>query len=112
MGRLVTTYLDGERIFTCCKCNIHLALYKDIVSKDFHGRLGKAYLFEDCVNVSTGPMEDRILITGMHTVADIYCNSCRTVVGWKYEAAFEETQEYKVGKFIIEKMRMQKLGWS
>jgi hypothetical protein len=31
-----------------------------------------------------GAKEDRNLITGLHTVADVYCNSCQTVLGWKY----------------------------
>ena len=48
-------------------------------------------------------MEDRILITGLHTVADIHCNSCETVLGWKYEHAFEHSQKYKEGKYILEK---------
>lgn len=39
------------------------------------------------VNVSTGPREDRILLTGLHTVADISCNDCHSVVGWKYVRA-------------------------
>ena len=36
------------------------------------------------VNITLGPKEDRVLITGLHTVADVYCNSCQTVLGWKY----------------------------
>lgn len=36
------------------------------------------------VNISMGVKEDRNLITGLHTVADVYCNSCQTVLGWKY----------------------------
>ena len=36
------------------------------------------------VNVTWGPKEERLLITGVHTVADIYCTSCNTVLGWKY----------------------------
>ena len=36
------------------------------------------------VNVTLGPKEERPLMTGMHTVADIYCTSCNTVLGWKY----------------------------
>lgn len=36
------------------------------------------------VNVTWGPKEERVLITGLHTVADIYCTSCNTVLGWKY----------------------------
>lgn len=48
------------------------------------------------VNVSLGPREDRMLITGLHTVADIFCTVCNTNLGWKYEMAFEEAQKYKV----------------
>ena len=36
------------------------------------------------INISLGPSEDRLLITGLHTVADIYCTCCNTVLGWKY----------------------------
>jgi DNA-directed RNA polymerase subunit N (RpoN/RPB10) len=25
-----------------------------------------------------------MLMTGLHTVCDIYCISCQSVVGWKY----------------------------
>ena len=37
------------------------------------------------VNVTLGPREDRMLITGLHTVCDIYCITCNCVLGWKYE---------------------------
>ena len=30
----------------------------------------------DRVNVTTGPHEKRVLITGLHTVADIFCLDC------------------------------------
>lgn len=36
------------------------------------------------INVNLGPKEQRILITGLHTVADIHCTTCNAVVGWKY----------------------------
>jgi len=62
------------------------------------------------VNVTLGPKEDRLLITGLHTVADIYCSCCQQVLGWKYEQAFEESQKYKEGKYIIEKAKMVKEG--
>ena len=42
-------------------------------------------LFICCrVNVGTGPSEERVLITGLHAVADIYCECCKTPLGWKY----------------------------
>jgi hypothetical protein len=61
------------------------------------------------VNVTLGPREDRVLMTGLHTVCDIHCSTCESVLGWKYEVAFEESQKYKEGKFIIEKAKILKV---
>lgn len=36
------------------------------------------------VNIGCGRAEERFLLTGLHAVADIYCNSCKTTLGWKY----------------------------
>ncbi|KAL3272639.1 hypothetical protein HHI36_014104 [Cryptolaemus montrouzieri] len=64
------------------------------------------------VNVGCGPAEERVLLTGLHAVADIYCECCKTILGWKYEHAFESSQKYKEGKFIIELAHMIKEnGW-
>lgn len=43
-------------------------------------------------------------------MCDVYCNVCLRVLGWKYEEAFEESQKYKEGKFIVEKMRLRAEG--
>jgi Yippee zinc-binding/DNA-binding /Mis18, centromere assembly len=48
----------------------------------------------------------RQLVTGPHTVSDISCTVCGAVLGWKYVAAEEESQRYKVGKFILETKRV------
>ena len=66
----------------------------------------RSYLFASASNVSLGPKEDRVLLTGLHTVADIYCVSCETRLGWKYVEAFEPSQKYKEGKFIVEKIKI------
>ncbi len=68
--------------------------------------LGRAYLFDMCVNVSIGPPEDRTLITGLHSVNDIFCKRCKTLIGWTYSQAYEPSQKYKEGKFIIEKIHL------
>ena len=47
-------------------------------------------------------------MTGLHAVADIFCECCKTPLGWKYERAFESSQKYKEGKFIIELAHMIK----
>ena len=36
------------------------------------------------VNIGCGRAEERFLLTGLHAVADIYCSSCKTTLGWKY----------------------------
>uniref|UniRef100_A0A096NSA0 Yippee domain-containing protein n=2 Tax=Cercopithecinae TaxID=9528 RepID=A0A096NSA0_PAPAN len=64
------------------------------------------------VNVGCGPAEERVLLTGLHAVADIHCENCKTTLGWKYEQAFESSQKYKEGKYIIELNHMIKdNGW-
>eukprot|EP01095_Lingulamoeba_sp_RSL-Kostka_P017302 TRINITY_DN891_c0_g1_i2.p1 TRINITY_DN891_c0_g1~~TRINITY_DN891_c0_g1_i2.p1 ORF type:complete len:114 (-),score=34.31 TRINITY_DN891_c0_g1_i2:363-704(-) len=108
MGRIYKTHLNGSRIYSCSTCNAHLAKHNQIISKHFQGKHGTAYLFHECVNVSVGPHEDRILMTGLHTVADIYCIECSSGVGWTYIEAFEESEKYKVGRFIIEKEKIIK----
>jgi len=53
--------------------------------------------------VKHGKEETRQLTTGVHTVQDISCVECDTVLGWTYVHAHEPTQKYKEGKFILEK---------
>jgi hypothetical protein len=55
----------------------------------------------------------RQLVTGNHTVSDIHCRVCGLCLGWKYVAAEEESQQYKVGKFILEEKRVcREVGWA
>mmetsp|Transcript_18984 Transcript_18984/g.48951 ORF Transcript_18984/g.48951 Transcript_18984/m.48951 type:complete len:137 (+) Transcript_18984:33-443(+) len=109
---LPIVHLAGDSIFSCATCATHIAHADAIISKSFNGRHGRAILFSRCVNVITGPCENRNLMTGLHTVADTYCAGCCSSLGWKYVQAFEEDQKYKEGKFIVEKSRtIQEVGW-
>ncbi|XP_069040518.1 protein yippee-like 2 isoform X1 [Lepisosteus oculatus] len=126
-----------HRTYSCVHCRAHLANHDELISKQvqlyrpwkmfadvrgdmgprsqrqsFQGSQGRAYLFNSVVNVGCGPAEERVLLTGLHAVADIYCENCKTTLGWKYEHAFESSQKYKEGKFIIELAHMIKdNGW-
>ncbi|CDW55466.1 protein yippee 1 [Trichuris trichiura] len=124
---------SGGRTYSCVHCRAHLANHDELISKSFQGSQGKAYLFNSVVNVGCGPAEERVLLTGLHAVADIYCECCKTTLGWKYQAnvdgngsittccgegrffqehAFESSQKYKEGKYIIELAHMIKdNGW-
>ena len=103
MGRLFLEYVEAPCVYVCLSCRTHLRAHDSIISKAFQGRHGRAYLFAEVVNINSGPTENRLLLTGLHVVADIYCNACDTRLGWKYVEAFEESQKYKEGKFILEK---------
>ncbi|CAH1438737.1 protein yippee-like [Lactuca sativa] len=105
MGRLFQVTLEGK-FYTCKHCKTHLALSDDIVSKAFHCKHGKAYLFNKVVNVTVGVKEDRLMMTGLHTVADIFCVKCGSIVGWTYETAHEKNQKYKEGKSVLERCKL------
>ncbi|GAA0141533.1 hypothetical protein Leryth_011643 [Lithospermum erythrorhizon] len=102
MGRLFLINLDGD-VYSCKFCQAHLALTRDIISKSFHCKHGKAYLMDKVVNVTLGEKEERLMMTGMHTVVDIFCVGCGSIIGWKYESAQEKTQQYKEGKYILDR---------
>ncbi|KAK9069966.1 hypothetical protein SSX86_010364 [Deinandra increscens subsp. villosa] len=105
MGRLFVSTLQGS-IYSCKHCKTHLALSDHIISKSFHCRHGQAYLFDKVVNVTVSEKEERMMMTGMHTVVDIFCVGCGSIVGWKYEAAQDKQQKYKEGKFILERFKV------
>lgn len=67
---------------------------------------GRAFLFDHCVNVDMGHAEERPLMTGLHSVCDIFCKRCKRLVGWTYLKAYESSQKYKEGKFILEKINL------
>ncbi|KAI9259593.1 Yippee/Mis18 [Phascolomyces articulosus] len=108
MGKRQPAYLPDSRIYSCTTCHSHLLSHQSIVSKAFQGRYGPAYLVSHVVNVTLGTKEERMLLTGMHTVADISCSVCGTRIGWKYLCALEESQKYKESKYIVEKAKIAK----
>lgn len=75
------------------------------------------------MNVTEGEPADREMTTGKHTVRDISCIKCQMVLGWKYvrnnspcscsivltekgiyqDRAYEPSQQYKEGKYILER---------
>ncbi|KAJ4314998.1 hypothetical protein N0V94_006164 [Neodidymelliopsis sp. IMI 364377] len=115
----------------CTKCLADLIPTTSIISKGFTGRHGRAYLVappppssllhppnagsgtdawrpSELPNTFTHRPVARQLVTGAHTVSDISCRQCGSVLGWKYVHAEEETQRYKIGKYILETKRVVK----
>jgi hypothetical protein len=54
------------------------------------------------VNINAGEPSERNMTTGKHIVRDIVCRQCNETVGWKYDKAYEASEKYKEGKFILE----------
>lgn len=71
-------------------------------SQSFRGQHGKAYLFNTVVNINLGEAAERNMTTGRHVVRDVNCRQCKETVGWKYDRAYEASEKYKEGKFILE----------
>lgn len=128
-------YLSGHTShLRCNRCLSDLAPSTQIISKGFTGRHGRAYLVSASTSTSTTPGAapsssnssaknadkslpnlpntythkpvPRHLVTGLHTVGDISCAHCGSVLGWKYISASDESQHYKIGKFILETKRV------
>lgn len=112
-------FLNGHSSrIRCAKCSTDLCLTSQIISKGFTGRHGRAFLVQGTpshiqTHTSTLPNTfqnkavPRNLVTGQHTVSDISCAICGSILGWKYVEASEESQKYKVGKYILETKRIK-----
>ena len=107
------TRLNSEHVYSCATCRTHgesrplertvagkyrvpgltdlgglrraaVATHEQLVSKSFQGRHGRAFLFTTATNVQLGPKEERVLMTGLHSVCDIFCAAnvpqCRSTV--------------------------------
>ncbi|RVW14489.1 Protein yippee-like [Vitis vinifera] len=82
----------------------------DYISNCLHikGKSGRAFLFHHAMNIVVGEKEEKQLITGLFTIANISCSNCGEVMGWKYVQAYEPRERYKEGKFIIERAKIVK----
>lgn len=112
MGRLFIEPLAGPCVYFCGQCDGNpISAKREKESSAFHGRYGKAMLLKSAHNCDEGPLEDRSLMTGLHLVCDLYCRRCHSYVGWKYLWTAEASQQYKVGKVILERNRLSKHEW-
>ncbi|KAI9268832.1 Yippee/Mis18 [Phascolomyces articulosus] len=102
MGLIYRTFLEGNVIYACSKCKTHLATDDFVLSKQFQGKYGQAYLFHQVVNVIQGDEQDRAMTTGLHTIKDVHCTKCDTILGWIYVKAYNDDNKYKEGKCVLE----------
>jgi hypothetical protein len=102
-------------------------LKDELVSRAFSGRAGPAFLLRSAcayidvhsdlgltlhdhpaylasVNVKLAKAQQKMLLTGMHTISNLTCLGCGSSLGWVYLKAEDPAQKYKEGKYILEKV--------
>ncbi|KAK3433076.1 hypothetical protein EUGRSUZ_D00602 [Eucalyptus grandis] len=101
MGRPFLVKLKG-RAYGCSSCNRPLVLADDWVAECHQGR---PFLFINVVNITVGG-EERLMAREGIIVKDIFCRWCGQCLGWKYVTALDEKEEYKEGKFMLERCKI------
>ena len=110
MGKLYKKYLTADILYryhkiikySCSSCSTHLISSGDIVSKSYMSKSGRAYLASSLVNISIGDITNKTLSSGNFDIADVICNGCDLVLGWKYITAYSESQKYKEDMYIVD----------
>ncbi|KAG4922114.1 hypothetical protein JHK82_051076 [Glycine max] len=105
MGRLFLINLEGD-FYSCKHCRTHFALEDDVISMLQNSNNFLLFLCNDSVNVTFGEKEERMMLSGLKTVVDIFCVACGSILGWRYEVVHEQNQKYKEGKFILEMFKV------
>ncbi|PPQ72078.1 hypothetical protein CVT26_006712 [Gymnopilus dilepis] len=98
---LVVQAYEGHASFSCSKCSA-------VIVGLFPSFRSGIYLMQSATNVKLGRKEERSLLTGVHTVADVYCLGCNDRLGWFYHKASDHSQKYKEGKYLLEREKLIK----
>ncbi|RDX60387.1 Protein yippee-like, partial [Mucuna pruriens] len=99
---------DSSATYRCINCQTPIAFRGELLAKNFMVNSGQAYLFSHAMNIVFGAEQERSLITGVYTIADIFCSNCGEELGWKYLQAPEAREKFKEGKFVIERIKIDK----
>ena len=62
------------------------------------------------MNVGCGPAEERVLLTALHTVADIYYDSCKTALNWKYVCDFLSVHKKTLYMYLNRSTHSNRIG--
>ena len=111
MGLKCTNYFENSKyespniqIITCKGCSSHLCLSDLILSDNFNGASGPAYLVEDLINIEFNlQSEETPMKTGVYKINKVKCHQCKNQLGWYYKKSYSFAETYKEGKFVIER---------
>ncbi|NP_001236233.1 Protein yippee-like At4g27745-like [Glycine max] len=104
----MTIHTDPSATYRCKNCQNPVAFRAELLSKNYLAKTGRAFMFSHARNIVLGPKQERSLVTGVYTIAGIFCSNCGEELGWKYLQAYEARRKFKEGKFIIETAKIAK----
>ncbi|KAJ7287506.1 hypothetical protein C8J57DRAFT_1049043, partial [Mycena rebaudengoi] len=99
------------RPLTCRQCKATVTSYNALLPssaipsesepRKLRGFLGEACLFTETYNVILSRPRVELMATGAHTMQEITC-SCTAYLGYKILRAFDSSEQWKVGTFLLE----------
>ncbi|XP_028056312.1 protein yippee-like F37A8.5 isoform X3 [Camellia sinensis] len=94
----------GVCFYRCCQCSTTLAFTDHLVSKDI---VKEAAILTDVQNVTAaGPYQ----IDSNNLVADVTCNGCNSLLGWKYVRVPQRNYAVQPRRFLLQ-FRNKLLMW-
>lgn len=95
---------EGDAVvYHCCRCRCPILRCRDIVSTNYHGAWGPAFLVDRLYNAAVERASyAAAFVTGSYTVSDVACACCRLMLGKKYVEARDPVNRFKVGKYLLE----------
>ncbi|CAD6190691.1 unnamed protein product [Caenorhabditis auriculariae] len=108
MGLKFLENWGGRAVYSCEKCGNYLSNGSEVLSTNFTGVTGQAYLFRRVANLRLGEIDVREMITGKHHVRDAFCVCCEAKLGWMYEFAWNDSERYKEGAITLERKLISK----
>lgn len=95
---------EGDAVvYHCCRCRCPTLRCRDIVSTNYHGAWGPAFLVDRLYNAAVERASyAAAFVTGSYIVRDVVCSCCRLMLGKKYVEARDPANRFKVGKILLE----------
>lgn len=94
---------DDALMYHCCRCRSPILRGRDIISTNYHGAWGPAFLVNRLYNSAVERVSyAAAFMTGGYTVCNVVCMGCRLMLGKKYIEARDPVNRFKVGKYLLE----------
>jgi len=103
-----STTTDDEPSYRCVMCETAVFKACDILSSNYNAQTSPGYLLGVARNVQISEeTQTAIYTTGRYEIQDVSCAKCSAVLGVTYTSSADSRNQYKVGKFLVGRDRLQ-----